>query len=83
MDKIREEFQKWYNRRFANGNPDPEAIQHGQEDMFEAFQAATAEAEKYREALQEIYDMDTDETQSATSCCVNMKLRARQALQKD
>jgi hypothetical protein len=40
MDKIREEFEKWYNHRFANGNPDPEACQHGQEDMFESFQAA-------------------------------------------
>ena len=52
MDKMRTEFQKWYNRRFANGSPDPEAIQHGQEDMFEAYQAATAEAEKYREVLE-------------------------------
>jgi hypothetical protein len=86
MDKMKEEFQKWYNRRFANGSPDPEVIQHGQEDMFESYQAATAEAEKYREALQKIAEEDvvigTGQVISYHTGEECMDI-AKQALQKD
>jgi len=40
----KEAFEAWYNHRFANATPN--AIEHGAEDMEEAYLAACAEKDK-------------------------------------